>query len=459
MRAGIVAGCVALALGLTSCNSLDESYIREGAGIDLFSSGLPETTQLQDAYVAYICGQSSIFASVPGGPIACDVSSFSPAQWSVFVQTGMNDIDQRCDSYLAWLDNKKRWAGPILQQISDVRTATEAIMVATGAAGPYPIGIVGAAFGLATRTFTNVNSRLVLELNHSTVQAVVLSRQRRYRMQLLGDPSTNRPAIAIVSRPAAIHALRSYLRLCMPFTIETEINTTITDLERGGVAAVLNNQPLINAETVRTAVISDVRRPLPSEGFRPPPGVDTTKVRATRLEKSLCMPQTGQIKDEAVRDFLAGRQLVSQSTKPPITSKSIDNFNIDQALENISASIGDCKKMGFRNAYEVGRYGVASDQSKLQAAENVGDLQNGLRTKLGMTPADLTSGKLDDATRQAIVKFRTAKNVGKPLGGQVDEKLLTELAREEPTPAPPAVAPPAAAPPTTEPPKNGASKK
>jgi hypothetical protein len=400
--------------------------IFEGAGVDLFSASLPETTQLQDAYVAYICGQSSIAIPVANSPLVCDVSSFSPTQWSVFVQTGMNDIDQRCDSYLAWLDNKKRWAGPVLQQISDVRTATEAIMVATGATGPYPIGIVGAAFGLASRTFTNVNSRLVLELNHSTVQAVVLSRQRRYRMQLLGDPVTNTPAIAIVSRPAAIHALRSYLRLCMPFTIETEINTTITDLERGGVAAILNNQPLINAETVRTAVISDVRKQFPSEGFRPT-GLDPVKVFDRRLENSLCVPQTGQAREEAVRDFFVGRSLVLPTANLPI--KNIPKVNVPQLLQNVAASIGDCTKKGFRNAYEVGRFGVTSDQPILQATESVGDLQNGLRAKLGLTTADLTSGKLDVATRKAIVDFRNKNDIDKSFGDQVDSRLVLEVAR------------------------------
>jgi hypothetical protein len=430
---------VALALCLTACNS-DEYLLRDGAGIDLFSSRLPETTQLQDAYVAYICDQSSI--PTISGPPGCDVSRFGPAQWSIFVQTGMNDIDQRCDTYLAWLDNKKRWAGPVLQQISDVRTATEAIMVATGAAGPYPIGIVGAAFGLASRTFTNVNSRLVLELNHSTVQAVVLSRQRRYRMQLLGDPVTNTPAIAIVSRPAAIHALRSYLRLCMPFTIETEINTTITDFERGGVAAMINNQPLINAETVRTAVISNVRKQLPSEGFRPPPGVDPKKVFDTRLENSLCVPLTRQDKEEAVRDFFAGRGLVRSTAKPPI--RSIKDTNVPQLLQNVAASIGDCKKKGFRNAYEVGRFGATSDQSALQASESVGDLQNGLRAKLGLTAADLTSGKLDQATRKAIVDFRNKKDIDKSFGDQVDDRLVTEAAKSDP--------------PKSDPPKAGTPK-
>jgi len=132
-------------------------------------------------------------------------------------------------------------------------------MQATGV-GAAPIAVVGAAFGLAASTFTNINSRLVLEVNHSTVQAVVLTRQAQYREQLLGNPAKNIPPVVIASKPAAIYALRSYLRLCMPITIETEINNTVTVFERGGAIALANKEPMISAKSVGTLVIRQPAR-------------------------------------------------------------------------------------------------------------------------------------------------------------------------------------------------------
>jgi len=172
----------------------------------------------------------------------------------MFVQTGMNDIDTRCDSYLAWLDAKKRSSTAILQQLSDTRTATEAILAYT-AAGPTAIAIVGTAFGFASATFTNITSRLLLEVDQSTVQSVVLTRQKQYREGLQG--------IIVDNRAAAIYALRSYLRLCMPITIETQTNTTVKLFERGGLPALREARanPMIDPTTVRTATVTTVARP------------------------------------------------------------------------------------------------------------------------------------------------------------------------------------------------------
>src|SRR6267142_4323980 len=45
MRAGIVAGCIALALLVSGCTSLDSRYQRYGIGTDLYWDGLPAATQ------------------------------------------------------------------------------------------------------------------------------------------------------------------------------------------------------------------------------------------------------------------------------------------------------------------------------------------------------------------------------------------------------------------------------
>jgi DNA-binding beta-propeller fold protein YncE len=88
--------------------------------------------------------------------------------------------------------------------------------------GVNPITIVGIAFGLASDTFMNVRSRLLLEVDKSTVETVVINGQNRYRMGLT--------RVVIDTRVAAVYALRSYLRICTPFTIENQINTTVATI-------------------------------------------------------------------------------------------------------------------------------------------------------------------------------------------------------------------------------------
>src|SRR5690606_24064523 len=97
------------------------------------------------------------------GSPTCDMD------WNLFVQAGMNDIDQRCDGYLAWLDDRRRSNDTILGQINITEGTTQTILLATEASA-LAIGAVGAAFGFARNTFSNINSRLLTEVNHSTVQ-------------------------------------------------------------------------------------------------------------------------------------------------------------------------------------------------------------------------------------------------------------------------------------------------
>ena len=248
-----IAACVGLALLAGGCNPTETRFMREGIGTELYSSELAATSQLQEAYIGYICQQAGLTVVPTGDILLCSPIGMGPREWSLVVQAGLNDIDQRCDAYLGWLDNKRRSAGPILQQIHDMRTATEAIMRISGL-GADPIVIAGTAFGLASATFTNIQSRLLLEVNHATVQTIVLTRQQEYRRGLLN--------LAIENRPSAIHALRSYLRICMPFTIETEINNTVTLAERGGPRGIaLGEQTrLVTPATVRAAAAPQTSR-------------------------------------------------------------------------------------------------------------------------------------------------------------------------------------------------------
>jgi hypothetical protein len=248
------AACVAIPLLAVGCNSVDRQLFREGVGTDLYWSGLPQATQLQDIYVGLICRQAGLPVLQIGDAVACDYTAIRSSEWSLFVQAGMNDIDLRCDNYLTWLDSKRRSSGPIHQQILDTQNAAAAILVATEA-GAKAIALVGTAFGFAAHTFTNINSRLLFELDQSTVQTVVLTRQNQFRLAL---------PTSIDNRAAAIYALRSYLRLCLPMTIETQVNTTVKLFERGGLEALADSQarPMIDPRIVRSAIIRDATVPM-----------------------------------------------------------------------------------------------------------------------------------------------------------------------------------------------------
>lgn len=205
-----------LAVALASCNVLEGQFFREGIGSELYGGSETVTaTEYQDVYLGLICRQAGLPSIINAdGTAYCDQS----ADWGLVVQAGMNDIDRRCDAYLAWLDDKRRSNEPLLKELAAISASTLGILDATSA-GVKAITITGIAFGLAANTFTNINSRL-LALEQSTVRALVLDTQQQFRQ--------NNKGIRIDNRPMAIYYLRNYLRICLPFSIETSVNNTVT---------------------------------------------------------------------------------------------------------------------------------------------------------------------------------------------------------------------------------------
>jgi hypothetical protein len=245
MRAGIVTGCMALALLVSGCDPLERRYVTEGAGVDLYTADRASQIELMKQYENFLCSQL--------GP-NCG------GDWGTFVQAGMNDIDQRCDGFLTWLDARRRDREPIIAEISAINTAIHSIMTVTGSS-PTSLNIVTAAFGLASASYANWNSRLLISANQSTVQEIVYKGQGDYRAKI--------KAYAVPDQPTAIYLLRNYLRLCMPTTIEASINTTTTLVLRDAPMAARSNLVVSTVGPGRPAVIRDVNAPL--RRFEPPP--------------------------------------------------------------------------------------------------------------------------------------------------------------------------------------------
>ncbi len=237
----LIAGCASL----MGCDPVSERrFVNEGAGIDLYTSDRAGQVELLDQYTAFICAQV--------GP-DCVVNS--PA----FVQAGMNDIDLRCDGFLTWLDARRRDREPILAEISAINTAVHTVMTVTGS-NPASLNIVTAAFGLASASYANWNSRLLISANQSTVQEVVYSSQGDYRKKIATWP--------IPDKPTAIYLLRNYLRLCMPTTIEASINVSATLVQRGAPAEAMKNLVVSSTAPARPSIIRNVNVPL--QRFNPP---------------------------------------------------------------------------------------------------------------------------------------------------------------------------------------------
>ncbi len=213
-----------------ACTKEDELLVKEGIGSKLYSDDLAAATNSKEQYFGFICMQAGLphFKDSDTTPRCDSGANYSnPPFWTAVVYQAMNDIDRRCDAYLTWLDNTRRSQEPLLAQVNATRDLTHAAMRFAGSSN-LAIDVVAQAFGFAHSTLTNYHARLVLVVNQSTVNTVVLKRRADFR----GKTRSYRYS----TKPDAEHAIRTYLRICLPMTIETEIN----ELSALGAQGVLN---------------------------------------------------------------------------------------------------------------------------------------------------------------------------------------------------------------------------
>lgn len=434
---------------LAACDpALEQKYYKEGVGTEITRPDIATVTALQDLYLSELCRQTGMVPMVDG---VCSPVGITP-NWGVITEAGMNDIDARCDAYLAWLDDKRRSQEPILAEINALQTTSQALMRVAGV-GADPITMVGLAFGLASNTFTNIRSRLLLEANHSTVQSIVLSRQREYREGLMKQ--------RVVTRAEAVYALRSYLRICMPMTIEMQINTTVAIYEQTGVDGLRfkRDRPLIDPGTVTKnapvqAISSNqkiihVDRPVPG----PIPGLaditpkDNPELRGqsdlNQLQSALCAQAdngaVGALTKAEIGIFKVATYLIPNDPRRDGKQLSPDEIRL------IKKS-GECPETAM-NYYEKTAY-------KPGAQNRFGALGRNLdkfipENPVG-TPTALTKAVRDKIAlaRQKLSKTVTLKDYGMNVSDQLtrdfDEALAEALFPSAPaqTPAPtPAPAP------------------
>jgi hypothetical protein len=410
--------CAALAILAAGCTALEGQYFRKGIGTELAWTDVATATELQNIYLDHLCRQASPFvgAEAPG----CVSEAIPPTRWPLIVQAGMNDIDLRCDAYLAWLDQKKRENAAILAEIGTIRFAVDALInpAISPGVGPRTLAAVTAAFGLATGTLTNVNA-LLLQVDHTTVQSVVFINRQSFRESVL--------KLAIDNKPMAIHALRSYLTICMPMTISANINATVTVYQQAGPGAI-DRFPLVSTSTIRPHVAVGLVKSIPPEGPRGPlPGVagqpggpapeqkmiggntdverQLGKPAGMTIQSNLCVTATGEFDGntrEAIRQAkVAANMSRVQKNSPQIfrvVTNEIKTFDEVQMFLDARHCSKDSSGLdrGYATAFE--KFFFADEIA-------IKDLQVTL-ANLKCDPNVKPTGIFDAATRSAITNVK-----------------------------------------------------
>jgi hypothetical protein len=423
------AACVGIALTTAGCDPFQNyNYYSEGIGTSVYNPAVVTDTARQDLYLDGLCEQAGLRRMVPvEGQLTC-LPMMGPGDWNIVVQSGFNDIDQRCDGYLSWLDEQRRLRAPILNEINTIQVAAQNIM-GLAAASVKSINIVGLAFGFASNTFTNIQSGLLLEVDKSTVETVVIQNQNFYRTSL---PQGN-----IDNRATAIYVLRSYLRICTPFTIANQINTTVTLAHsNAGPGSPLIDPSVVHAPIFapRQPISQPVRaQPIPPDSDIAPFFIETNLSQAETnfALRGLCLDKN-QMTGISRADLLKALIRLYEATPDPLTPPSAD-LKISRGERQVIDQQPDCG--AAKNYYEKTIF--ANTQSASEKANSAGRVSSLATDLLSRSPAagDIAANPSLPNLRGNISAVRKAlalNDVPVALSDQVTPELIAALKKLPP---------------------------
>jgi hypothetical protein len=272
-----------------------------------------------------------------------------PTQWTLLVQTGFNDIDRRCDGYLQWLEEVRLRGSLVNAQLNDTGRLTNQVLTALYPAAGVTIGIVGEAFGFARSAFNNYQNRLLLGFEGSTIKTIVSERRLDFRIAYA--------KILFRYKPDAVNALRSYLRICMPYTITMDANTFARTIS-AGMSLPASFNPELQADTVvgdkalkTSGSTAGPGRPIPDDpnvAMLFGAGSQRTKDSVRFVQQRLCVTPsgtTGELTRLSIANWRRALQLsvVAGDDRLPLTP--------DEARSILQ--MATCDAARFTNFYET----------------------------------------------------------------------------------------------------------
>lgn len=159
------------------------------------------------------------------GAVSSDTSDIDALlnirEWRAVVDAGVHYTDVRCDKFmdaLFWFNRVREGTSRQIQYTGAAAGAALAALEASKTA----IGLTPLGFSLLDQTVNNLGAGLLFNLNPSTVRVLVERKQTAYVRAL--SPS-------YTSRVVALQVIQNYAAICLPPSIETEVERAISSQE------------------------------------------------------------------------------------------------------------------------------------------------------------------------------------------------------------------------------------
>ena len=283
------------------------------------------------------------------------------------------------------------------------------------------LAAISAAFGLANDTVKNFNS-LLLQVDHTTVQSVVVTNRDIFRKDL------QRLSRMIDNKPAAIHTLRSYLSICMPMTISANINSTVTVFKQTGFAPgagpVIPTLGVPAPLTARQEVQKQVRPIKFTEAHKNIIADFDQNVHSTgfvqNILKRLCAPasEVSEVNSKTNARIMAYQQALRDSGDPTVrmTGKlttrelglvvisQLSNRQVQEPVRgrNFPKGIADPDLVAAMNTKLPPDRQLAADATATQVRTRIPDLRTKLDAQLKLKGGQVTKDLSDQLTSDLV---------------------------------------------------------
>jgi peptidoglycan hydrolase-like protein with peptidoglycan-binding domain len=363
-----------------------------------------------------------------------NISPGAPYYYYNIAEAGFNFVDDECTAYfntLFFLDRQRERDKSVL--LSAAQT-TNAILSVTGAA-TKTLAVVAQAFGLGVNLTDIVANTYLYQLP----PAVTLGFVKELRLAYRNGAAVRRAEIN--SPVKAYTQIQEYLSLCLPPTIESKLVEVIkaarafpdpvTGANRTTFGLNIGSMPVASRPQLEEAINRTV---LPSSTTQIPEGIKQTGLQPSVIaayQQAICIQspdgKVGAQTLRAVQDYLSGRERRRHPAVARIGPRE------ESLLQEAVNQVGACRSKGFRNAYEVGAFGILV--GGVQPAARIAEIQQSLQRhlqgqKLFVNSTEVVlsdDGRMTPATRAAIRKFREIKKLGPEKGDEIDHDLLLNL--------------------------------
>lgn len=263
-------------------------------------------------------------------------SSATVVDWYEVSLAGFSYVDEQCTAYLSALQDLRRSRDHIRNQIAAVGTTTGAILGVTGVT-TQAIAITAAAFGLASQITENATASLLYAMDPSDIQDLVRNQSQAYRMGVAAQRAN------YVSQNAAMDAVRGYLNLCLPVSIEAQVKAAVKNTAYIATPTSFGVPSLTQVSTgdsaVQASVIIPSQQALRDDPVQRPKQPEKSKLAAGLMAGDL--PNITRIELEEIQKRLCVR--VDGNFGP-------DKSETREALREVQAKFGGTAPTGRLDA-------------------------------------------------------------------------------------------------------------